>query len=242
VSGVDRGSTTDPSKPLIIVVGMSREARIASGAGATVLVGGGQSDRLIEQLEFALELGASGVMSFGLCGGLDPALKAGDCVIGSGVIGDEGRVASDADWADRMARALPGVLRAEITGGSAMIALPADKIALRDRTGAAAVDMESHIVARLARRYDMPFAVLRSVSDPAHRALPIAAQAGFKANGKADIGAVLKALLRRPGELPALIRTALDAAAAFAALRDARHLLGPGLGRPNVVEHLVDVT
>jgi adenosylhomocysteine nucleosidase len=230
----------DPA-PLIVVVGMTREARIVDHPGVTVIVSGGQGDRLARHLELTLRRGAAGVMSFGLCGGLDPSLKTGDCVVGVSVIGGDGRLAADPDWADRLARALPDSIGAKVAGGDAMITDPAAKAALRQRTGAVAVDMESHIVARLARRHETPFAVLRAVSDPAHRRLPLAAQVGLKADGEADIGAVLKALIRRPGELPALVRTAREADAAFRALGDARHLLGPGLGCPNLVEHPVDV-
>jgi adenosylhomocysteine nucleosidase len=241
VSGADPASSANP-KPLIVVVGMTREARIVGGAGVTVIVGGGRADRLFQQLEGALQRGAAGVMSFGLCGGLDPSLQTADLVVGSGVIGADERLTADPAWSDALAGALAGTVRADIAGSQAMVALPADKAALRRRTGAAAVDMESHLVARLAHRHGVPFAVLRAVSDPAHRALPIAAQAGLKPNGEADIGAVLKSLLRRPGELPALLRTAREAGAAFRALGNARHLLGPGLGCPDFIEHLVDVT
>jgi hopanoid-associated phosphorylase len=241
-TGRSPGDPAHGSPSLIVVVGMTREARIVGHPGVMVIVGGGQTDRLTQQLDLALQQGATGVMSFGLCGGLEPSLQAGDLLIGAGVADGEGWLAADDGWAERLACALPGALRAEVVGVDAMVALPADKAALRCRTGAAAADMESHIVARLANRLSTPFAVLRAVCDPAGRALPTAAQVGLAANGDADIGAVLKALVRRPGELPALVRTAREADAAFRALRDARHLLGPGLGCPNFVEHPVDVT
>jgi hypothetical protein len=48
--------------------------------------------------------------------------------------------------------------------------------------------------------------------------LPQAAQAGFKPDGEPDIAAVIRALARAPWALPALIRVALDAEAAFKAL------------------------
>ena len=44
------------------------------------------------------------------------------------------------------------------------------KAALRATTGADAVDMESHIAARYAEQHSLPFAALRVISDPAHRA------------------------------------------------------------------------
>jgi hypothetical protein len=88
--------------------------------------------------------------------------------------------------------------------------------------------MESHRVAEAASRAAIPFVVVRAVSDPADRALPAAAQAGFNRDGSVNILAVLAALLRRPGELPALMQTARDAAKAFAALETAAAALtGP---------------
>jgi hypothetical protein len=92
-------------------------------------------------------------------------------------------------------------------------------------SGAVAVDMESHVAARLAAHYGLPFAALRIIADPAERSLPAAALVGMRPDGSTDIAAVLRALGRRPSDLPALIRTALDARAAFAALhRDRRTL------------------
>ena len=47
-----------------------------------------------------------------------------------------------------------------------------------------------------------------------------------------DIAAMIRSVLRRPRELPALLRTALDARAARATMIRGRRLLGPGLGLP----------
>lgn len=195
---------------LLIVVGMDREARIVAGRGQ-VIVG-------TRGLEAALMERPSGVLSFGLCGGLDPALRVGDLVIGGG----------NAGWLDELAAALPGAVRGEVIGSDDIVGSAAAKTALRAKTGAIAVDMESHIVAEAAVRAGVPFAILRAVSDPADRTLPRAAQAGFNPDGSVNIPAVLAALLRRPGELPALLQTARDAAKAFAALETAAAALtGP---------------
>ncbi|MDQ2859829.1 MAG: nucleoside phosphorylase [Pseudomonadota bacterium] len=211
------------SKTLLVLVGMKREARIV-GEGAVIGAAG---------LAAAMARRPAGIVSFGLCGGLDPALKAGDLVVGTGVNGTP----TDAAWANRLTAALPGAHRGDFTSGGAMAATPRDKAVLRRQTGAAAVDMESHALTGAG----LPFAILRAVSDPAGRALPRAAQAGFKADGEIDVGAVLRALLARPAELPALFRTAREAGAAFRSLRDARHLLGPGLGCPYLVQHPIDM-
>jgi nucleoside phosphorylase len=115
---------------------------------------------------------------------------------------------------------------ADIVGVDAPLADAAGKAALFAATGAAAVDMESAIVARAARRHGLPFAILRVIADPAHRPLPSAALVAMRADGEVDLAAVVGELIRNPGQLPALIRLALDSRDAFSALVSARALLG----------------
>ena len=160
------------------------------------------------------------LLSFGVCGALAPALRAGDLLIASALVAD-GRVwPIDAHWTAHLAAALPAARLAPLTAGDSMIGSVAEKRALHAATGAAAVDMESHIVAEAAARHGLPFAVVRAVSDTADHTLPPAALAGLKPDGSPDIGAVLRALARNPSQLPALIRTGRDAGAAFRGLED----------------------
>ena len=113
-------------------------------------------------------------------------------------------------------------------GVDAPLADIAGKAAVHRATGAAVVDMESHIVADLAARHGLALAAIRVVTDPARRALPHAATVGMRADGKVDLAAILLSLGKNPGQLPGLIRTGLDARLAFAALLRCRQLLGPG--------------
>jgi hypothetical protein len=101
--------------------------------------------------------------------------------------------------------------------------------------------MESHVVAHVALARGLPFAVLRVVSDPVHRAVPDAARVGLDARGKADARAVLRALCGAPRQALPLARTALDAGVALRALSAARRRLGPGLAYPDLGELPVDV-
>lgn len=139
---------------------------------------------------------------------------------------------TDLGWTKRLLDHLPGARLGAIAGSDVMVADAAAKAALHASTGALAVDMESHIAARVAARRGLPFAAARTVSDGADRALPRAAQAGMRPDGGMDVTAVLAALARRPWELPALIRTGLEAEAAFRALLRGRQLLGGALLGP----------
>jgi hopanoid-associated phosphorylase len=225
---------SEPSDDILVVVGMTREAKIL-GEGAQVLIGGGDLARLGERLEAALgQGGVGGVVSFGLCGALDPALKVGDLVIGDSVADAAVFYDTDRSWADRLVAALPTPARGRFAAAEQPVGAVAEKAALRTATGALAVDLESFTVARLARDFGVPFAVIRAVSDDARHALPHAATVGLGADGRPAVGKVLASLRDHPWQIGALIRTALEAEDGFHALERARAALGPRLGGPEI--------
>ncbi len=215
---------------VLAVVGMTREAKIL--AGAPVVIGGGDLVSLTGRLEDELRGEVAGVVSFGLCGALDPALKVGDLVIGEAVADDADSYDADTEWVARIAALLPEAKVGRFARAEQPVATAADKAALRQRTGAIAVDLESFPVARLARWFGVPFAVIRAVSDSADRALPPAAQVGLGADGRPAIGPVFASLKSNPWQIGALIRTALEAEDGFHALERARQALGPRLAGP----------
>ena len=90
------------------------------------------------------------------------------------------------------------VVRGGLAGVEQVIAAQAGKAALRSETGAAAVDMESHIAAAYAAEAGLPFAALRVISDPATRALPALAMTAIKPNGDIDLRKVLRGVARNP--------------------------------------------
>lgn len=177
------------------------------------------------------------MISFGIAGGLDPSLVPGDVVIATAIVSEAGRRETDSGCRDALVAALSRggvkVSAADLAGVDAAIMSVEAKADLHARTGAAAVDMESHVAAEFAARHGLPFAAIRVVCDPAERALPAFVATALKPNGDPNILAVLTALARRPAHLPALIRLARDSGRAFAALSRCRATLGPGLGLPD---------
>jgi adenosylhomocysteine nucleosidase len=209
---------------LVVVVGMVREARIVAGEGLTVLIGGGQSARLVRNIEKAIVSGAAGLVSFGLCGALNPELEAGDIVVDS----------DDPEWLDQLRAAVPEAYAGRVLGGDEMIVSAREKTRLLHESGADVVDMESHVVTACAQKSGVPYAIVRSVSDAADRALPRAVMAGMKPDGETNLAGVLAALARRPWELSALLRTAREAQAAFDSLVRTRVALGARLAFPPI--------
>jgi adenosylhomocysteine nucleosidase len=209
---------------ILAVTGLQRERRILSGPGVEVMTRGGDLDRLAP--------GIRGIISIGIAGALAPGLQIGTWVVASAVRDGDAQLPADPDWAGRLIVRLPAVQRGVLLGVDAIAATAEHKADLRRSSGAIAVDMESHLVARAARRHGLPFAVARVISDAADRTLPPAARAGMKADGGVNLPAVLGSLLAKPSQLPALIRTGWEAEQAFRALLRGHRLLGPGLAGP----------
>lgn len=193
---------------ILVVVGFAAEAALLP-PGTQVLNAAANPERLAAALA---ERRPSAILSFGIAGGLDPALRPGTLIIPRHVIA-EARWPTHPAWSDALAQAT-GALRADIAGADRIIATPEEKAALRARTSAAAVDMESAVVARTG----IPFAILRAVADTAHEALPPAAAAGLDEAGNPAPWRVIRALLRRPQDLPGLIRLARRSKTALRAL------------------------
>ena len=209
-------------RSLLVVTGLAREARAAESLGITTLCSGGDSLRLAAMLAEIDAAAFWGVVSFGIAGGLDPELEPGDLVLGaSAVYGGECYDACN-DLNQTLRRTLFArdirVIEGPVAGVDAAVMTPEHKASLRASSGAVAVDMESHVTARWARDNELPFGIVRVVSDPAHRALPALAATALKPNGGVDVLRVMKGLARAPRQLGALASAGLDARTAFAAL------------------------
>jgi len=192
-------------------------------------------------LENAVAHGGRGIISFGIAGGLTPEFRPGDWVVASKVASAHGHFPTNRSWSGNLLNALPTAMSAAIFGADAPVVESAAKLMLGQSSGTVAVDMESHIAARVAANHGLPFAACRVIVDPANRTLPPAALVGLRADGTPDIVAVLRSVLRQPSQLPALIRTASDANAAHRALLRGRRLLGEGLGFPDLGQLMLDV-
>jgi adenosylhomocysteine nucleosidase len=209
--------------PIGFVVGLTAEARLPRGGGFMVGVGGGTPAGAAAAAQALLAQGAAGLVSFGLAGGLDPALPPGAILVPGQVVEGEASFACD----PALIAWLGGATAAAMLAGANIAATAAQKSALFAATRAAGIDLESGAVARVAAAAGIPFAVLRAVADPAARTLPPAASAALDAAGKINMSAVLASLLRHPGQLPALLALAGDAARARAALAAKLRRLNP---------------
>jgi hopanoid-associated phosphorylase len=231
--------------PILMVTGLAKEMRLAEGPGLAAIASGGDTRRLRKLLADRSVPGCRAVLSFGIAGGLDPSLAAGDVVVATGVIADGQRWPAHPALAESFAAALMAggvnVRRADIAGVDAPLLDARSKAKVRETTGAAAVDMESHVASEFAARHGLVFAALRIVCDPATRTMPPLVANALRPDGGIDHFAIFADLVRRPTQLANLSRLAGEARASFRALSRCRDLLGVGRGLPNLLELLGDV-
>jgi hopanoid-associated phosphorylase len=175
-----------------------------------------------------------GVISFGVAGGLDPSLKTGDVVVATEVMAGDTRWLAGLSLTEAQIASIAlgrrRVVRGLLAGVEELVAASACKAALHSETGAAAVDMESHIAAAYAAEAGIPFAALRVISDPAHRALPVVARKAIKPNGDLDLVRIMGSVVRNPRSLRALVSTGIDFNRALRSLRGCRGFLPGGEG------------
>lgn len=219
-----------------VVTGMLAEAKLLNGLDYRVVATGGNADVTRAKTEEMVRDGVTALVSFGIAGALHPNLQPGDLVIATGVVLPGGqRVHCDTAWQQRAHNKIAGInssalnlaritvsIPGIVAGSSIAVATRAQKSALFHATGALAVDMESHHVAVIASRHNLPLLIIRAVADTAFDDIPEAALVGLNEEGRPAPGAVLRSLLTRPRQLPALIRVAMRSRAAMSALLRSR--------------------
>lgn len=225
------GTGAAAAAPILVVVGMAREAACVEIDGVQAVVSGADPAQLRVALERLKDAPFSAVLSFGLCGGLAKHLRAGDVVVADAVVAGGARIAADQKLTLILSEGLAGAGRRLDVGAivgvdEPVLDVPA-KALMRVEAGAIAVDMESHVSAVFAASRGLPFAAIRVVSDPAHRALPKLVMQALDPDGGVAVGRVLRALAGDPTQLGDLARAGLDARAAFKTLGRCGGLLAP---------------
>ncbi len=224
-----------------VVTGLAFEAKVIEKAyarakrPAPLLVcsgpGGARARAAAEKL---LTQGATGLISFGICAGLDPGLRPGTLLLADRVIAETGNYEPDPAWRTRFAGALTEMhlpwAEGAVAGRDELVAKAEEKSALFRDTAARAVDMESHGVGQAAEAAGVPFLVLRALADPAERSLPRAALKATGPDGRLRLLSTIMTMYLTPWDGPKLVRLAFDTRLALDSLEKAadpeRGLLG----------------
>jgi adenosylhomocysteine nucleosidase len=217
--------------PIIVATGFTREARSVASPDVVAIPGGGRARQLEAALDVAAANGAAGILSFGLTGGLADGLRIGDWIVGGRLTGAVD-LACHAGWRDAIAAALPGAMVGTFFADGRMIDTVAEKRLLGTRHAALAVDMESHVAARVAERHRLPFAIARIVSDEVGHLLPPAITVSMRLDGGFDRIAMRRSLAADPAQMADVVQTMRQFLIGFRGLRAAAAALGPRLAFP----------
>lgn len=169
-----------------------------------------------------VDAGVSSLMTFGMAGGLDPALEPGSVVIPCELISTDGaRYAVCRAWRANVAAAvspLRAVTEGNLLTSTHAIDTPAAKAAAFRDTGAAAVDMESAAVAQIAAQHNLPFIAVRVIVDTAADMLPRAVVRASRL-GRVRFARLIGGLILAPREIGSLIALAQRYRIAMRSLR-----------------------
>jgi adenosylhomocysteine nucleosidase len=185
--------------------------------GTLVAVSGIGAAAAARSAQALVDRGATALVSWGMAGGLDPALAAGTICVPSSVMARDGiELPTDPHWREILCAAIaarePVNVGKLLTEPTALADVAGKASAFRD-TGAVAVDMESVAIAAVAARHRVPFVAVRVIVDTALDAVPgavIAATCG----GSVRIAGLLRELVMAPGDIGGLIRLAMRYTAA----------------------------
>ncbi len=228
-------SRDKPEVAVVVALGLegrSLRARLAAARSCTLTLnqcgpGRGRAEHVADS---ALARGAGALVSWGLAGGLAPALRPGSVVLPRRVLGPDGvDFETDAVWRSRIAEALGAGFRLSegpLLADGELLPSPVDKAAAASRTGAVAVDMESAGVGAAAAAARVPFVVIRAVADAAEDALPAGVEEWIDERGNQRLARVVAAAVE-PGRWPGLLRLALRYARARRTLDELARALAP---------------
>ncbi len=192
---IDRSMTVGPvvihqgevsGKPVVLVV--SGEGKRGAERGAAALVG---------------HCRPSIIVSTGYAGGLSEEAASGTIVYGSDLVDEEGGRETFVFPAGLAL--LPGEIRGVVLTTRHFVSAVNHRKQLRDRFGAAAVDMESIHLGRVARREGIPFVVARIISDDITAELPVL-RSVMDRDGRIAVGRAVPYFLRHPGTFVPFVR------------------------------------
>jgi adenosylhomocysteine nucleosidase len=145
------------------------------------------------------------LVSFGFAGGLSPELARGTLVIGTALVCDDSAgkvVAANRDLVDQIQSAADGaelpVQQGILVTTWQIVADPAAKSALRGRSGACAVDMETAGIVEVAHQVGLPWVAIRAIVDGAGDSLPEACLTTLHEDGHVAAGRLIRTICRSP--------------------------------------------
>ena len=187
------GIQTLVSFALELEAGALRQRALPSATGILV-TGMGRRKAEAAVADFLQRQSPGVVFTCGFAGGLNPELKPGDVLFET----------TDGGLRERLMAA--GANLASFHCADRIATTIAEKSALRQQTGADAVEMESGAIHALCRERDIRCATVRAISDTANEDLPLDFNRISNPDQSLNYGKLAWAIARSPGAIPGLLR------------------------------------
>lgn len=164
--------------------------------------------RAIQQL---LSVGVDLFISWGMAAGLSSEVAGGDLLIPDSVVVFDKTYPTNSSFNNQLACQIPESVpfhQGQISYTQDVLVSIESKQELSVNSRCFAADMESGVLAEIAAEKNIPFAVVRAVSDPVHVKIPKAIMAGIGAHGEFSFNNFLKTAIITPGEWWLIIKLA----------------------------------
>lgn len=156
------------------------------------------------------------VISVGLCGALDPALREGQIIVATQVCTPASEELFPACPVEAEQPFVSGVFVSQ----DRIATTTDEKAQLRQRCSASAVEMESFGIAVRAKRANLPFCCIKVISDRADESFKLDFNQSRSKEGRISRGKIVLKVVAQPGVIPELFRLRRRAEWASGALGD----------------------
>ena len=168
-------------------------------------------DNTLRSVNQLLALGVDHLISWGTAAGLSPSVAAGDLMMPDAVMVSKEKFATNHEFNNRVLKQISPGLRWHkglCYATKELLDSVESKQEIFATTRCIGADMESGAVAKAATENNIPFTVIRSVSDPVYMPLPKAVAKGFNQEGDLMIKDLAKLVISSPGDWTATFKLA----------------------------------
>jgi len=198
----------------------------------------------IKATELLLAKGSTQLISWGCAAALDHSLNAGDLCVPKIIIAEnQQRYPTNPDWQQHTTKLLSelhAIHSDPLSESCSLVSTQTDKKALHDAFGSVALDMESAAIAKIAKKANIPYLVIRAIADPANMDMPDAITYALNNEGIVNIKKLIIYLLTHPNEIPSLIKLGLAFQSARRTLKYAARVLESIINFPATYEFQLD--
>ena len=184
------------------------------GGQINILVCGMGRERAHSAAQKMAVSGCDALVSWGTAGALLPNIKPGSLIIPESIMTQEDEIIQTAStWRRQVVKELndcpDDVYLGRLSDSMQVLTSAKEKYAAREHGDSIAVDMESATIALVARQENVAFISIRAISDSAYMSIPESILSYTDPYGRVQISQLIPAILKRPADIPKIVKLAM---------------------------------